>query len=85
MNTTTQLPELYISKDVILPDNSQWQFRFEIQSENSDRLYTIAQNKAKKHWGCSCMGWKRFRTCKHLTALGIPGHEKPYEPKIIEQ
>jgi uncharacterized Zn finger protein len=27
--------------------------------------------------GCSCPGWKRYRTCKHLSALGLPGHEQP--------
>lgn len=80
---TANLPTLRIDKNVCLPDNDQWQFRFEIESESSNRVYTIAQHKVKKHWGCNCMGWKRYRTCKHLTALNIPGKEKPYEPKII--
>jgi hypothetical protein len=78
-------PVLYISKDIALPDNDQWQFRFEIRSESSNRVYTIAQNKKKKHWGCSCPGYKRYRKCKHLQSMGIPTHETPYEPNIIQR
>lgn len=54
---------------VMLPDNQQWQNRFEVKSETSTRLYTVAQNKATGRFGCSCFGWKRWRTCKHLDAL----------------
>jgi hypothetical protein len=50
----------------ILPDNAQWTNRFEIKSETSSRLYIVAQNKANGQFGCSCMGWKRHRHCKHL-------------------
>ncbi len=71
-----------IDHNVALPDNDQWQNRFEVRSESSDRIYIVAQHKEKKHWGCSCMGWRRHRKCKHLTALGIPSHEKPYEVQI---
>lgn len=85
MSTIVNLPTLFINSELTLPDNKQWQFRFQIESESSSRLYIIAQNKAKRHWACSCMGWKRFRKCKHLTALGIPNKEIPYEPKIIQQ
>jgi len=35
-----------------LPDNDQWQYRFYVKSETSNRLYVIAQHKRKKHWGC---------------------------------
>jgi len=73
---------LYIDRSVALPDNDQWQFRFEIRSETSDRVYIIAQNKKKRHWACSCPGYKAHRHCKHLAALGIPSYERPYEPKI---
>lgn len=85
MTETKNLPTLFINKSVMLPDNSQWQLRFEIKSESSDRLYIVSQNKAKKHWGCSCPAWRTRRTCKHLQALGIPGGETPYEPRIIQQ
>ena len=84
-NTTLNVPDLYINKDVMLPENDKWGMRFEIESETSDRIYVIAQHKQKKHWGCSCMAWKRHRKCKHLAALGIPAHEQPYEPRIITQ
>lgn len=78
------LPTLRISADVMLPDTDQWQLRFEVESETSNRLYVIAQHKNKKHWGCSCPGWKRHRQCKHLQAVGIPGHEKPFEVNVIQ-
>lgn len=78
------LPVLHLPSDLILPDTDQWQFRFTIHSETSHRVYVIAQHKRKKHWGCSCPGWKRNRHCKHLTAMGIPGHEQPYEVTVIQ-
>ncbi|MCH5684261.1 hypothetical protein LWM68_08295 [Niabella sp. W65] len=79
------LPSIRISKELALPDTDQWQFRFNVRSETSNRLYTIAQNKKKRHWGCSCPAWKRYRHCKHLDAIGIPGYEKPYEVNLIKQ
>jgi hypothetical protein len=75
----TNLPELHISREVSLPDNDQWQNRFEIHSETSDRVYVIAQHKKLKHWGCSCPAWRVHRKCKHLTAVGVPNYEKPFE------
>jgi hypothetical protein len=80
-----QTPTIYVRQEMVLPDTDQWQFRFNIESESSDRMYTIAQHKGKRHWGCSCPGWKRHRTCKHLEALGIPGKEQPYEVNLIKQ
>jgi hypothetical protein len=79
------LPSIRISKELALPDTDQWQFRFNVRSETSNRLYTIAQNIKKRHWGCSCPAWKRYRHCKHLDAIGIPGYEKPYEVNLIKQ
>lgn len=84
MNTQTNLPELRIPADVVLPDKGQYQFRFEVRSETSNSIYTIAQHKTGKWWACSCFGWRRHRSCKHLRALNIPGHNTPYEPKIID-
>lgn len=78
------LPQIRISKTVCLPDTDQWQYRFEVESESSNRVYIVSQNKNKKHWGCSCPGWKSKRRCKHLTALGIPGNEVPYEVNLIK-
>ena len=78
--TKNNIPTIYLPYDrVTLPDSDQWQFRFEIHSESSNRVYTIAQNKKKKHWACSCMAWKRYRHCKHLSSIGVPNYEKPYE------
>ncbi|HMR85433.1 MAG TPA: hypothetical protein PKE30_19950 [Niabella sp.] len=78
------LPVIHIPHDLVLPDTDQWQFRFQIQSETSDRIYVISQHKKKKHWGCSCMAWKRYRHCKHLKALGLPDFEQPYEVNFIK-
>nr|WP_298659771.1 SWIM zinc finger family protein [uncultured Flavobacterium sp.] len=83
MSATKTLPTLRIDKSVILPDNSQWQNRFEIHSESSDRIYVISQNKAKRHWGCSCPAWRIHRKCKHLAAVNLPAFEQPYEVKIL--
>ncbi len=76
------LPTLYIESGVVLQDNEQWTNRFEIKSESSNRIYVVSQNKKKRHWGCSCMGWKRFRHCKHLGALNLPAYEKPFEVQL---
>jgi len=62
-----------------LPDNDQWTNRFEVKSESSDRVYIIAQNKKKGHWGCSCPAWRTRRKCKHLRSLGLPELEQPSE------
>ena len=74
-----------VRKNDILPDNDQWKNRFEIKSESSNRIYVIAQNKSKKHWGCSCPSWRIRRTCKHLVALNLPAFEKPMEVKMIKK
>lgn len=62
-----------------LPDNGQWTNRFQIRSESSNRIYIVAQNKSKRHFGCSCKGWIFHRKCKHLAALGLPAYEAPVE------
>lgn len=64
---------------VVLPDNDDYTNRFEVKSETSNRVYIIAQHKTKRFWGCSCPGWKRYRHCKHLKALGLPADSKPFE------
>ena len=76
---TTNLPRISVSvkRTDALPDIAQWKNRFGIHSETSDRIYIISQNINKGHMGCSCPGWKRYRTCKHLSSLGLPGHETP--------
>jgi hypothetical protein len=84
MTTTENLPALHIDSDVALPDNTQWQFRFEIHSESSNRVYVVSQHKKHRHWACSCPGYIFHRTCKHLQALGLPGHETPHEVNVIK-
>ena len=80
MNNQSQgLVVLRVSQSVMLADNTQWENRFEINSETSDRVYVIAQNKRRRHWGCSCPAWRRYRHCKHLDSVGLPGNEVPCE------
>lgn len=85
MNQTANLPTIRVNSNLVLPDNDQWRFRFEVRSETSDRLYTIAQHKEKKHWGCSCPSYRVRRYCKHLQAIGVPTHEKPFEVNFIKE
>jgi hypothetical protein len=60
---------LIIPGATLLPDNVVWKYRMEIKSETSDRIYIVAQRKTDGAWACSCMGWIRFRHCKHLQAM----------------
>ena len=76
------LPTLYIPPTMQEPDNDQWEHRFKIHSESSNRIYTIAQHKKGRYWGCDCPGWKSRRYCKHLKALGLPTNCKPHEVQI---
>lgn len=70
---------LYVPKSDRLPSNDQWENRFEIKSESSNRVYIVAQHIKKRHWACSCPGWRTNRKCKHLFAMALPAHEKPHE------
>ena len=76
------LINLSIPQTSLLPDNGQWTNRFKIHSSSSDHVYTIAQNKSGRHWGCSCKGWIFHRKCKHLTQLGLPNFSQPMEVRI---
>lgn len=66
----------------MLPDNKQYTNRFEIKSESSSRIYIVAQNKSGGWWSCSCPGWIRHKKCKHLDAIGLPGHHIPFEATL---
>lgn len=66
----------------LLPEGRDWTNRFYVKSESSERLYTIAQNKRHRYWGCDCPGWIGHRKCKHLKALELPWYEKPFEAQI---
>jgi hypothetical protein len=74
-----------IDRELALPDNSQWENRFEVKSSSSGNVYTISQNKKKRFWACDCPGWKRYRKCKHLQELGLPVNERPHEVNIVRR
>ena len=69
-------------QSIMLPDNAAWTNRFHIRSESSDKVYTIAQSKSGRFWGCSCGGWRTHKNCKHLKALGLPSYQKPFEAML---
>jgi len=56
-----------------------WINKIEIGSETSDRIYTVSQHRVKRHWACSCPGYRTHRKCKHLESLGLPGKEVAFE------
>jgi hypothetical protein len=70
---------LHIPEGDKLPDNAQWENRFPIHSSSSDRVYIVAQHKSKRHWACSCPGWRSRRVCQHLSTLRLPNYERPHE------
>jgi len=74
--------QIAIKTEQKLPDNHQWTNRFQIKSASSNRLYTIAQNKTGRWWGCSCPGWIFHKHCKHQAHLGLPGHHVPMEVTV---
>ena len=76
------LPVLRVPQSMMLPDSDQWENRFEIHSETSNRVYVIAQNKKWRHWGCSCPAYRTRRRCKHLEEIGLPTNEVSYEALI---
>lgn len=59
--------------------SNTWINRTDIKSESSNRVYVVSQHATKRHWACSCPGWKAHRRCKHLTQLGLPADEQPFE------
>lgn len=80
--TNNALPVLRVPQSMMLPDSDQWEKRFEIHSETSNRIYVIAQNRKRRHWGCSCPAYRTRRRCKHLEEIGLPTNEVPYEALI---
>ena len=73
---------LKVPTDRRLEDNAAWTNRFQIKSASSGSLYTIAQNKAGRYWGCNCPGWIRHKKCKHLQTLELPFYQQPYEATL---
>lgn len=67
------------------PDNDKvWENKFFVKSESSGNLYVVSQNIKKRHWGCSCPGYRIHRKCKHLISIGLPTNEIPYEAKLSQ-
>ena len=85
MAIPSNLPTLFVAEASKLPPNDQWENRFEIHSSSSDRVYVVAQHRAKRHWACSCPAWRTRRTCKHLSALRLPAGERPHEVLVSER
>jgi hypothetical protein len=71
-----------IPEDRRLPDTNTHINRFQIKSESSNRLYTVAQNRSGLWWSCGCPGWISRKNCKHLRALGLPGQHQPFEATL---
>ena len=82
MSNTQTGVTIHISKELRLPDDKTYENKFNVKSESSGRLYVVSQHIAKRHWCCSCPSWITRRKCKHLTAIGVPNNEVPYEAKI---
>lgn len=53
----------------LLVDNDQWTNRIGIYGSTGNQ-YIVAQNKKNKNWSCGCLGFRRHRHCKHLSAMG---------------
>lgn len=79
---SNNIPVIRVPEYALLPNKGEWCNRFEIRSSTSNKVYVIAQNQTKRHWGCSCRGWINHRKCKHLEALGLPCFEKPKEVAV---
>ena len=62
-----------------LPDSARHCNRFQIRSDSSDRLYTIAFDRAMSRWTCGCGSYiyAKGRPCKHLLRLGLVGSRAP--------
>lgn len=73
-----------IPQDRRLPDTNTHVNRFQIKSESSTALYTIAQSRSGGWWACSCRGFIGHggKQCKHLRALGLPGHHVPFDATL---
>jgi hypothetical protein len=73
-----------IPEDRRLPDTNTHINRFQIKSESSNRLYTIAQSRSGLWWSCGCPGFigHSGKQCKHMRELGLPGFHQPFEATL---
>jgi hypothetical protein len=60
-----------------LPDTDRYRNRFQVESDSSNKKYTIAFDIARNagYWTCSCMGCCTRGQCKHLDRLGYKGRQ----------
>lgn len=60
-----------------LPDSDRYRNRFQIESDSSNKKYTIAFDMARNagYWTCSCPGCCTQGQCKHLTRFGYHGRK----------
>ena len=66
----------------LLPDNAAYTNRFEVKSQSSDSVYIIAQSKKGRWWSCGCFGFIRYKHCKHMKNLSLPGNYQPFEARL---
>lgn len=81
-NSNAIVLKVTIAEDRRLPDTNTHVNRFQVKSESSNRLYTIAQSRSGLWWSCGCPGWIRHKTCKHLTSMGLPGQHQPFNATL---
>lgn len=84
MAETKDLPVLYVPAGTAIDPKPYkgWQYRMEVQSETSDSIYVVSQNVKDKYWACTCFGFRRYKKCKHLEAMGLPCFHKPFEVQL---
>ena len=79
----SDMPTLRVLRSDMRPDESGWTNRIAVLSGSTTATYIVGQHAQKRHWGCSCRGWTNNRKCKHLTRLGLPNHERPFEIDVV--
>jgi len=73
----------YLGATLAVPsENKTHEYRMEIRSGSSDRLYVVARRKGTGGWECSCPGWISHRNCKHLKAM-VPQLTAALAPRRI--
>ena len=61
----------------VLPDTERYKVRFKVKSSSSNSLHLVSYDSAPGagYWVCSCLGYRRYGQCKHLTAAGLKGRK----------
>lgn len=81
----------------LLPDTPRFKCRFDLPSANpeSDAIYRVSFDMARKTWVCSCRGFMRwqskpgFRGCHHIKDCGLEfrkgGDELTYKQMLLRE